>query len=512
MNYLPSRFINNAFLNLIGRFWPIVLALVTTPFVISHLGVEAYGVLVLVSTILGYVTLLDMGLTDSLVKYVAHYQAVTDYSAIRNYVGNAMVIYLLLGFLSALMLFFLADLIVYLLNVSEALQPVAIFAFHVGAIGFGINLISGIFRSVLDGFQRYDLSNTLRVLLITVQTFGIVVLLWLGYWLEEVVIFQFIITVLNLIFTFLFSNRLISGSVFRLNLDLDITKKLVNFGLMTLITRISGIFLYQFDRTYLGFMLGVSAVTYYTVPDNLGRRMHSIPASLAQVSFPVASELTSAKKLHTLQRLYLRGLKWTVALAFSMAAVLVALSYKLLLYWLDPEFARISTGPLVILAISYCALAVTALPAYLIVGVGLPHYNTIFSLATAILNVVGCIVLVPIWGVLGAAVANGSVILVMPFFLWVAQRKVFKLSMRANLSTIFLPSLVAATITFGVILLIQYYWVDSLLKVVLAALFGMALFGLIAFKFGLMTPEDTSTLIKYYHSHSPKFKIIRRLS
>src|ERR1035437_10688053 len=70
---LGKRFIKNSFFNVAGWLWLTVISVVTVPYIVKKLGYDAYGVLSLVSMVVGYFAFLDLGLGDAVIKYVSHY-------------------------------------------------------------------------------------------------------------------------------------------------------------------------------------------------------------------------------------------------------------------------------------------------------------------------------------------------------------------------------------------------------------------------------------------------------
>ena len=68
-----KKLVTNTFFNVLGRFWNFLLTLLLTPYILSHLGVEQFGVWALFSTVLvGSFTLLDLGLVRFISGYYAH--------------------------------------------------------------------------------------------------------------------------------------------------------------------------------------------------------------------------------------------------------------------------------------------------------------------------------------------------------------------------------------------------------------------------------------------------------
>ncbi len=71
-----SLLARNTLLNLIGQGLPLVVAVITIPFIIHGLGIERFGLLSLAWVVLGYFAIFDLGLGRATTKFVAE--------AIRN--------------------------------------------------------------------------------------------------------------------------------------------------------------------------------------------------------------------------------------------------------------------------------------------------------------------------------------------------------------------------------------------------------------------------------------------
>src|SRR6185369_17414186 len=65
-----KKLVTNTFFNLVGRCWSFVLALLLTPYILSHLDVHEFGTWVLLSIFMNSFALygLDFGLGTSFVK------------------------------------------------------------------------------------------------------------------------------------------------------------------------------------------------------------------------------------------------------------------------------------------------------------------------------------------------------------------------------------------------------------------------------------------------------------
>jgi len=93
--------------SLFGYAVPMIISLVTTPIVLSQLGVESFGLISLVSVIIGYLSVMDMGLDLPITKYLAEDQAKADTKAGNLMLNNTLQLYFIIGVIGMLVIFLL---------------------------------------------------------------------------------------------------------------------------------------------------------------------------------------------------------------------------------------------------------------------------------------------------------------------------------------------------------------------------------------------------------------------
>src|ERR1035437_2426308 len=94
---LGKRFIKNSFFNVAGWLWLTVISVVTVPYIVKKLGYDAYGVLSLVSMVVGYFAFLDLGLGDAVIKYVSHYQFLKNYAKMNRILSSILALFIVIG-------------------------------------------------------------------------------------------------------------------------------------------------------------------------------------------------------------------------------------------------------------------------------------------------------------------------------------------------------------------------------------------------------------------------------
>src|SRR5512143_564796 len=163
---LANKTIGNALAGVIGYAWPVALALVTTPYIVSRLGNDAYGILALVTSVLGFFAFLDLGMTNASVKYISEAYAKNDIKEISNIIGSSLAVFLTIGALGgALIAVMTSTLVRKLLKIPADYVSDSTFAFYVASCGFVLNMVVGVFASIPKALQRYDITTKVNMII-----------------------------------------------------------------------------------------------------------------------------------------------------------------------------------------------------------------------------------------------------------------------------------------------------------------------------------------------------------
>src|SRR5947209_11199940 len=88
-----TQIIKNVLMNWAAFLATIGIGFAMSPFLVARLGDSVYGVWVLVGSLVGYLGLLDFGITHSTVKYIAEYRALGAQKSINRLVTTSITIY-----------------------------------------------------------------------------------------------------------------------------------------------------------------------------------------------------------------------------------------------------------------------------------------------------------------------------------------------------------------------------------------------------------------------------------
>jgi O-antigen/teichoic acid export membrane protein len=130
-----------------------IVGLLVLPFNIAHLGKAAYGLWMLTASITAYFSVLDLGYSGAIVKFVAQYRAKRDVRALNEVLSTTFYLFATLGVVAYLVAIVVA---VYLDRIFH-LTPDQV---HLGRAARDqrqrlAGMVCSVFGGV-NGFQRYD--------------------------------------------------------------------------------------------------------------------------------------------------------------------------------------------------------------------------------------------------------------------------------------------------------------------------------------------------------------------
>jgi len=283
------RIAKNLLWNITGQGWLLLLTFLATPFLIRRLGVELYGIYILVAILVDYCSFAQFGIVDASVKYVTERRAREEQRGVQETFWTAMLSQAVIGFAGAMTILSLTDLLVgHVFRVPEGLVREARFAITMGAMSFSLSMVTSVTTGALRAVGRFDLINIAGILWGTLQTGAAVALLWLGQSLSAILFSNLCVQLLSLVMLGTFARRLLPVTMPPAWSTAEM-KRLLRLGGFLTVSGVAGPILTNIEKMILSAIHTVSALTYYHVPFSLINRLAVIPSSFSSVLFPAYS-------------------------------------------------------------------------------------------------------------------------------------------------------------------------------------------------------------------------------
>jgi O-antigen/teichoic acid export membrane protein len=399
----------NATFNLLGAAVPAVAALLTVPVLIAHLGSSAYGVLVLVTAIVGYFAILDVNATAGSVKFIAQHHAAGEHTRLRRVLSFGATLYLGIGAVGgAAIAFFSAALVQRVFNVPAELQAEAVLALRIGGLAFLAAQLQIYLQSVPQALQRYDLTGRLEAVFGTAASVITMGVAWAGFGLVGVVVARLLLSVVNIVLLLRIVRRLLPGGLWS-RPDRATARDVAGFSAWAYLARLAALSAAHSDKLLIGAIVDMRALAWYSVPFLLVNRVYALAFRLAQVMFPRASALAAAGRHEQLRANYLDAVRYVAFVNAAILLLLVGLAPEVMRHWAGAEFGTLAVTVLVVLAAAVFTDALTNLPSLVNDGLGHPRISGTTAVLRAAAGLLAAWVAVREHGILGAALAQGCV-------------------------------------------------------------------------------------------------------
>jgi len=177
--------------------------------------------------------------------------------------------------------------------------------------------------------------------------------------------------------------------------------------ILILFLPVMGISIYAgIDKVMIGNMVGNKEVAIYAYAENLSKLPIGIVTALTTVMLPHVSKLMAEKKVEASQRMIHRTMQTTMLLALPIALGIAAIADKMVPWFYAADFLPcIPLIKMLIVIIIFIAWTYVVQNQCLIPM----RKDTVLvksALLTAVLNVSANLILIPLWGITGAAIGT----------------------------------------------------------------------------------------------------------
>jgi len=406
MHILYRRVVTNVGSIVVAYVVPILLFMLTTPYILRRLGANQNGVWLLSTSLVGYFAIYRTGVAEAITKYLSDGHANG---------GNRDLIPLFRTSLSLLLSlsigqFFLVHLIVLpwvpiLFQNGGGNLALLRSAISLTSIGLIPSVMTIPFSAVPASLQRYGVSSVVSLVSSVATTALTCLLLYLGHGLLAIIIGNIVITFAVLLVYIVIGKMMLPELSFLPGWNCDSLRCLGRFSGFSTITCLLSSVTSLLDRTVVGVSLGPAAVTYYSIPAGIARRPWDLCSAVAQMLVPMTTESICSGPTGRFERLCVVSNRVLSACVLAISVGIVYSGPAFLNLWLGVGFAE-RAGTLFRAQAMILALIATCAPSYYVLnGLGRPEVNTRACALGGLLMTGLLVVLVPLVGVLGAALS-----------------------------------------------------------------------------------------------------------
>lgn len=392
--------------NIAGNAVPLAIGAVTIPLLIDRLGIERFGILTLIWTIIGYFSLFDFGIGRAITQQVASHIAEKKQAHVPSTIKAGLEFTILTGLLGAVVLLLAAYPLSHRgLGISPALHQEVFFSLTMAAIGIPFATLSAGQRGALEGYENFQASNLARMLLgISIFLFPFIAFVLHGPSLVFITLWLVGARIMSCLLLAWLVSKLPSGKFWKVDIAPGTRKRLFSFGAWMAVTNLVSPLLVNADRFFVSYLMGAAVVAYYTVPLEFLVRLLILPAALGASLLPRLTR-DNTSDASVAERTFWRSVK-IIALLMSIVCIVAGISaYPLMKLFISEDFASQSWLLCVILSVGILANSIGYIPYTALHAMGYAKPTGVLHMTELFLYLPILLFLVNIFGLTGAAMA-----------------------------------------------------------------------------------------------------------
>ncbi|MDO8949071.1 MAG: oligosaccharide flippase family protein [Actinomycetota bacterium] len=263
-------------------------SLLFTPYLIRSLGQAEYGLYSLVASITAYFVLLDAGVGNALVRYIAKFRVSDDLLQQKRLLGLSVLYYSGIGVVVTLLGLLLQDNLASIfgggLTVAELERAGTML--NITLLNAALALVISAFDRTIIAYERFVLSKCLLIARVILRVMVLTVLLYIGYRAVTVVL-------VNLVLTVVFGAIAVSFVLFGLRvrpmfsgIKFSFVREVLGYSTFIFIQMVATQISSMTDQVLLGIMTTSVTIGIYAVGAQVAMYFQSIAGSINSVLMP----------------------------------------------------------------------------------------------------------------------------------------------------------------------------------------------------------------------------------
>lgn len=272
----------------------VAIGIVLTPFIIRSLGDAEYGLYTLIGSFVAYLALMDLGLNNTIIRFVSKFRAERDKKGEEVSLGTTMKIYALISFtlvfIGVVLYFFIEDIF------SKSLQPDEIskakVMFLILVFNLAITLPGGAFTAICNAYEQFVFPRLIGIIRYVLRAISVIAVLTMGGKAISLVIVDtvFNIAVIGVTFFYVvFKQKVVFDFT---KWDKGMVKQIFSYSFWIFVLGIISQLQWNSGQIMIGVKANTIQVAIYGVGIMLGTYYATFSSAFSQLFLPRASQMS----------------------------------------------------------------------------------------------------------------------------------------------------------------------------------------------------------------------------
>ena len=406
---MKSQIKSGVVLGYINMIVNILVSLIYVPIMLRLMGQSEYGLYSLVASVIAYLSVLDMGFGNAMIRFVSKSKVKKDIEEEKRINGLFLLLYLIIGVVALLIgvgLIFNVSNIFKALTVAELAKAKIIMAILVVTVAISFPL--SVFDSYVVASEKFTFSKTLVLIKNIMYPLTVLPFLFMGYKAITLVIISSTYTLtLHLINMYYCFKKLGMKLYFRFKIvDKELFRSIIAYSLFIFLNIFIDNLYANTDQVILGIVSGTTAVSIYAVGVKITTINQNFSTNISGVFFPrVTKTLEETDGVKKVSNIFIKVSRIQLYILALILFGFVIFGKSFINIWLGKEY--LSAYYIILLIITPAIIPLTQNIGISILQAMNKHkFRSVIYLFIAILNIAISIPLAQRYAGIGAAIGT----------------------------------------------------------------------------------------------------------
>jgi len=391
-----------------------LIQLLYTPFLLRNLGQSEYGLYSLAASIIGYLTILDLGFGNAIVVYTSKYRAQKKEKEEKKLHGMFNIVFKIIGIISAIL-----GLILFI-NVNNIfgskMTNLELSKMKIMMIILSLNLFLSfyfaIYSSIITAYEKFTYQKIITIVISILKPLLMIPLLLLGYKSITLCVIITITNVLMLSSNYLYCRRKLNISINYNGFDKKLFKVIIGYSIWIFIGVIVDKINWSVDNFVLGAVSGTISVSIYSIASTINQLFINLSLAISSILLPKISKMVANNVPDKeLTNEFIKVGRIQYYIIFLMCSGLVLVGKTFITIWAGSEYED-SYYIALLLIIPLCIPLIQNLGISIMQAKNMHKFRSILYAIIAIANIFVSIPLAKEYGGIGAAIGTAASLLV----------------------------------------------------------------------------------------------------
>ena len=407
----------------------VVVNLIYVPLLLNFIGTAEYGLYQLIGSVMAYLLIMNSTIAAAVQRYYNKYLALKDHEKAENVLGVSRILYWVMSGIAVVV----GVALIAIANIAyaESLTPAQLSELSIMLGILVVNVIivlnNSIYSATIEAHERFTFQYGLQVAITALQPAAIALAIWLWPYALSVVLVQLVTVAIEASIRRYYSKKRLGIRVKLHEFDRSLARALLVFSGAILLATIADQIFWRTDQLILGYFFGAESVGIYGIASQILMCYMPLGIAVSAVFLPKVTRIYRGEETgETLSELFIRIGRISFLVLAAVLGGFIVFGDAFIRLWAGDGFHD-----------AYLVAVIVMIPFTidLIQNVGLTilRVNNTYGFrariyfATALLNIVATILLVPQLGLVGAAFSTAAAMfigsgLVMNWFYWKRTR------------------------------------------------------------------------------------------